>query len=138
MNRSLVAPIQTRARTRASNRAARWANVSHLSDPPTIRRRFFVSPYDESAASRLWELVDFESSTNTMPCFSQIFSRRCGSQYISERYRFVRLEHILISFATRVLARIFIALCTPENDVSERLYFFRPEMMILSPSVISL
>ncbi len=137
MNCCFVAPMHTIAFTLSWNFGAKSINKSPLSDPQTMRRRLRVSPYDPSAASRLCELVDLESSTNMIPFFSHIFSSLCGSPEISEMYFFTRFEHIFISLATSAQERIFRALCIHESCVSESLYFFLPEIMISSPSVLS-
>lgn len=115
----------------------RFSKVSHLSDPPAMRHTFW-SPNDPSAAMRLCAEVDLESSMNSTPFLVVTASSRCASPEIFFRYSRVRFEQIFIALVTRVAERIFIALCTPENLVSERRYFFLLEITIFSQSVLSL
>ena len=135
MKCSLVAPIHTRAFTRTCIFSPRHWNESPLSDHPTIRRRYFEVPYDPRAASRLCELVDFESSTKIIPFFSSIFSSLWGSHSISERCFFICFEPIFKACAISQAERILRALCIQEKCESESRYFFLPEIIIFSPSV---
>ena len=134
---SLVTHMHASAFTRCLNASLKWSKLSHLSDPQTIRSRFFSVPNELSAASRLCALVHFESSTRIIPFFCPIFSRRCGSHWISLRCLAVLTLSIPSSSVMSVLASILRALCMPENVVLLSLYAESPAIIIFSQSVVS-
>ncbi len=130
--------MATSALTLCANCPPRWSNASHLSDPPTIKRRLFSFQNAPSAAERLCELVDFESSTIRIHRFSANVSIRCASPSISRRCSRRWFSDMPILSAMIATERIFHALCIPEKFVSERRSFFPPPKTISSPSVYTL
>lgn len=102
-----------------------------------MSKRFFSSQKAPRAASRLWELVDFESSTNRTPLCSPQISNLCGSPWVSEKQVLISDKLIPISSATIATESKLRALCSQDSGVCERKNLFSWEKTISSPSVQS-